>query len=500
MNYFSQALRTLSRMPGYTALSLIGLVISLSGTIIITRYLHQGWTIDSWIPDRDRICLAEIKYMTDDGGPYTITANSERPLLEYEAVETVTRVTMHDLISVKLENEETFSVNGISADSNFVKVFPLKAIEGVLILAERGNVILSEELANKLFPGESPIGQTLKLDGNDIFTVTGVFRQPSSKSSLHYELVYRLVDTNKTILNCENFIFAKLRKGFNREDFNNQQLYEDPMKFDLDGSWFKSARFNLEPMNDFMRFTHNMLWPCINPPSSKNYLWMLFAVGVLLFFVGVFNFLNLYAVMRRRRTHEMQVRRIFGASKWNIFAQLYMECFVVSALAILGVWMVIEITTPHMKDWFAIEQITMPFFDTALSLSIMFILPLLATVRRPNPSRQGGEPSGLRKVNKAQPLPSLTGGAGGGSSFLFLQFFISITLITVSLYMMRQLHRMMKADPGFKTENVISCLPYLTNTYAYNRIKDERTDRSVFKQRLLEPLYPRYLPRSVLYP
>ena len=36
-----QAFRLISRMKGYTALSLLGLTISLSGTVIINRYLHQ---------------------------------------------------------------------------------------------------------------------------------------------------------------------------------------------------------------------------------------------------------------------------------------------------------------------------------------------------------------------------------------------------------------------------------------------------------------------------
>ena len=45
-----QALRIITRMKGYTALSLLGLIISLSGTVIISRYLYQEWTIDGSCP------------------------------------------------------------------------------------------------------------------------------------------------------------------------------------------------------------------------------------------------------------------------------------------------------------------------------------------------------------------------------------------------------------------------------------------------------------------
>jgi ribonuclease R len=43
----------------------------------------------------------------------------------------------------------------------------------------------------------------------------------------------------------------------------------------------------------------------------------------------------------------------------------------------------------------------------------------------PNPSRKGGESSGLNEGNSAQPLPSLTGGVGGGSS-------LEVALITLN--------------------------------------------------------------------
>ena len=56
-----QAFRIISRMKGYTALSLLGLIISLSGTVIICRYLYQEWTIDHFMPALDRtfICCVQ---------------------------------------------------------------------------------------------------------------------------------------------------------------------------------------------------------------------------------------------------------------------------------------------------------------------------------------------------------------------------------------------------------------------------------------------------------
>ena len=471
-----QAFRIISRMKGYTALSLLGLIISLSGTVIIARYPHQEWTVDHWMPDLERICFAQREeYESDDPneGRGAMVAmkmpKDEQPITEMEGVEAATSVWLRSLFSVKLGGEKTFTVCTISADSDFVKVFPLEAVEGTLDLRVTGNCIISETLAKKMFPGQSAVGQTFMAE-NRLHTVTGIFREPSTKSTLHYEMVTN-ADNAGSFNNTLHFTFAKLKEGLTREQFNARQVKQKGVTAFSYGNDNKEVLWNyqLEPYDYFQDYTNHENWPSVNKPSSKEHLWMLLAVGILLFFVGIFNFLNLYAVMRHARNHEMTVRRLFGASRLDIFTMLYMENLLISALAMLGVWMVVELTTPHMKDWFNMEQMTMPVFDTVLSLCIVLLLPLV---------------SAAGKVKRS---------GGGSALFLFLQYFISISLITVSFYLMRQLRVMMTADPGFNTENVISCLPYTSDMYSHEDMNKEVTDRQLFKERMCESPFVRDL-------
>ena len=60
-----QAFRIISRMKGYTALSLLGLIISLSGTVIISRYLYQEWTIDHFMPNLNRTYILAEHYQNE---------------------------------------------------------------------------------------------------------------------------------------------------------------------------------------------------------------------------------------------------------------------------------------------------------------------------------------------------------------------------------------------------------------------------------------------------
>ena len=448
---FSQAYFRLGRMPGYTLLSMLGLVISLSGTVIIARYLHQEWTIDSWIPDVDRTYILCDRYL---GGNYmnriqpAIDENYNNaesyisPTVGQSNVEAFTDVHLRESnYRILLEDEERINVPVISVDSGFANVFPLKVLEGTLLLQTEGQAFVSEDFAQRFFPGESAVGKTLKMGAEEtLHSIVGVFRKPAGKSTFHFD-VANYAPKGRSINNTINFTVLRLTEGADAEEFNKHQP-------EIDDHLNPIRRFLIQPYkNKLQRYREELGrnssdTPSLNQSSSPKYLWMLFAVAVLLFLVGVFNFLNLYAVMRHTREHEMQVRRFFGASRWNLFAMLYAENLLISAPAMLGVWMIIELTTPHMKDWFAIEQMTMPLFDTVLSLSIVFILPLIATA--PFLQRRAG---------------SGAVASSGSAAFLFLQYFISLTLITVSLYLMRQLHLMMDSDPGYRTEGLMYYTP-----------------------------------------
>lgn len=59
---------------------------------------------------------------------------------------------------------------------------------------------------------------------------------------------------------------------------------------------------------------------------------------------GLLNFINLYMIFMLKRTHEYGIRRVFGAGRGAVFAQIFAENFLLSALAVLLAWVCIELT------------------------------------------------------------------------------------------------------------------------------------------------------------
>lgn len=439
-----QAFRIISRMKGYTALSLLGLIISLSGTVIISRYLYQEWTIDHWMPAHDRTFLCCYQYVEEgEWMPMeTFDPNHQdcfiSPVKNQSDVECWTDVRFRNMYTVTPEKNERFYPLAVSVDSTFTEVFPYEAVEGTLVLRAKGQCIVSEELAARLFPGESAVGKTITVgEENDVNTVVGVFRQPDTKSSFRFDIADYADEDFYAPGNSFCVGVVRLREGADVRDYNQRQPEQRLTMFSD-----KPVRYGLLPytqeLHQLMDRPYYGDYPCLVSVASATHLWMLLFVAVLLLFVGLFNFVNLFAVMRSHRWHELHVRRLFGASRWNIFCQLYTETFLLAVLTMIGVWTVVELAEPLLATYYNIEVLPQWKFDVGLTVAIVFVLPLLSAI-----------------IPRRSILPSLREELGVG-----FQFFISLALLNVSIYFMRQLNVMMTADPGFRTKGLLKAVIY----------------------------------------
>ena len=450
-----QAFRIITRMKGYTALSLLGLIISLSGTVIISRYLYQEWTIDHFMPNLNRTYILAEHFQNEPLDEWSFALsydpNNEgcyvSPVEGQSELEAYCPMALRKDFPISQPGQEVFFPAAVTvADSSFFHIYPMDIVEGAHQLDAPGQCMVSEELAQRLFPGESAVGKTVNIENNTPHTILAVYRQPTTKSSLRFDIVQFNTKEALLISNALNVCLVLLREGADVDAYNQRQPFQE-----LTMHGRRPIRFFLQPysaMSSHLNWTAYQPdnYKCLHLKTPSSQLWMLLFVAVLLLGVGLFNFVNLYAVMRRRRQHELHVRRIFGASRWDVFGQLYAETFVLGLLTMVGVWTVVELSEPLLATYYNIEVQPQWKFDVGLTLVILSGLPLVSTLCSP----------GWGRSNEASSFFAPHRGATGG--FLFLQFFISLTLLNVSLYFMRQLNVMMTTDPGFRTKGLLSVL------------------------------------------
>ena len=459
-----QAFRIISRMKGYTALSLLGLIISLSGTVIISRYLYQEWTIDHFMPNLNRTYILAEHYQNEPLDKWIFALsydpNNEgsyvSPVEGQSELEAYCPMALRKDFPISQPGQEVFFPAAVTvADSSFFHIYPMDIVEGAHQLDAPGQCMVSEELAARLFPGESAVGKTVNIENNTPHTILAVYRQPATKSTLRFDIVQFNTKEALLISNALNVCLVLLREGADVDAYNLRQPFQELTMYGR-----RPIGFFLQPysaMSSHLNWTAYQPdnYKCLHLKTPSSQLWMLLFVAVLLLGVGLFNFANLFAVMRSHRRHELHVRRLFGASRWDVFAQLYAETFIVAVLTMIGVWTVVELAEPLLATYYRIEVLPQWKFDVALTLAVIFGLPLIASLQSPPFCPRGGYNSSVGRKVYSSPLGGRRGGSWG---FLFLQFFISLALLNVSLYFMRQLNVMLTTDPGFRTKGLLSVM------------------------------------------
>ena len=117
------------------------------------------------------------------------------------------------------QGEKGFYVRAVYADENFFKVFSFKLIEGngETSLAGPNRILLSREVSERYFKGESPLGKTIL---NDLL-ITGVFENTEENSHLQMDCVipfvnlFPLEQRERVLADWDNtsfFTYVKLRR------------------------------------------------------------------------------------------------------------------------------------------------------------------------------------------------------------------------------------------------------------------------------------------------
>lgn len=207
-NYLTVALRNLRKNKFFTLLNITGLAVGLACCMLIALYIYEETHYDRHherAGDLYRVGTTFVKLHGTGDDREEPTFNTPCPLAaalqrEFPEVEKTARTVMvfdrEKTLLRSLENGAVLNAfnepKGFFADSSYFELFQYEFVEGIpaKALAEPQTVVISEEIARKLFGKEQAYGRSIRIstnwfEGGDLdFRVTGVFRQPEKPSHL----------------------------------------------------------------------------------------------------------------------------------------------------------------------------------------------------------------------------------------------------------------------------------------------------------------------------
>ena len=194
-NYLKIAFRNMNRQKIFSLITMSGLVIGLSVFIMFALLTYRTTNFDAFHENSERIhAVVQVLPGGQEGEQHSaITPPPLVPALvsEFPEVEKAARFHPAGRMIVK-HKEKVFYETGVRfVDSDFLSIFSFKLLKGEreTALARANSIVLTEDLAEKYFPEEDPLGKILTLDNKTDVIVTGVTKNVPENSSLQYNFL-----------------------------------------------------------------------------------------------------------------------------------------------------------------------------------------------------------------------------------------------------------------------------------------------------------------------
>lgn len=449
-----QALRTVCRFKTYTALNLAGLVLSLSCAFVLARYIHQEHTVDHFVPELDRTFLLITLY--EDGSRSignTENLNNDpnfRNPLEHPEVEGFTRFYCFPDDKLQVDGQ-LVPVRTIFADSLFLRFLPFPIVAGEDALDRPDMALISEKLARRLWGDEDPLGKTLQdVSLAKPLTVCGVLGEPSTKSSFQCDLIVSSLSGSDWSRVGWELVHLRHPEDLEAVNEKNKEFMT------LRKNSGHPVSYRLMPLKDF--YMDKTLVPGLDGSIAHGHqrvVTLLGFVTALLLIVGLFNYMNLHAVMMLKRNKEFGIRKVYGGSGRSVFGQLFLENFCIGAVALFLVWLVVEVTRIPVERGLQIPVRSDLTFDLGLSLLVLVGMPLLTTLY---PFARYCLAPPVRSMNLSAPVRRHS--LRGNAVFLFGQFTVTIGILVAAIYFARQLDFLLHYDLNFRSKDILRTAPF----------------------------------------
>ncbi|MEL5892746.1 FtsX-like permease family protein [Bacteroides sp. GD17] len=461
MKLIQLSIRTLCRFKVYTAINIIGLALSLACVIVISRYVKQEIGVDCYSPAKDRIGVLVQETKDDVGRAAVIGGHFED--VDIEAMSTFMWINKDYIVAEK----EQIDVETIVADSLFLRAtdLPMKYGKAESWASHPQTTFITEELSERLFGTVNPIGKTIRYSTGDPLIITGVISKEGGKRSFHFDIL-----VPETLQENWDFHFpmniAMIRPGatftaINKRHAAFQQSPQSPIE----------VRYQLLPMREVYFHPAIDTWQDMLRKGNQTHLNLLILVAALILIVGIFNFMSLYTVVLLRRGKEFGLKKIFGNNSKQLFTQLYTENFSLTLFSLFIAWFLVEISAKPLNHYLELTQQSGIRFDVGITVVILCLLPLLASIYP------------YLKYRYSIPIHSLQKIHTGGKSiiirnlYLSIQYIVTFILIVVSLFFAKQLYEMTHTKLGYNTDSIIK-----VNFERYER-KQPTTEEEYLKQR-----------------
>ncbi|MGB5977304.1 MAG: ABC transporter permease, partial [Cyclobacteriaceae bacterium] len=454
-NYLKVAYRNLFKYKGYAIINILGLAVGLATSMLIFLWVADEVSYDKFHEKGDRLYRVMEDHIYADQF-FTIQSSPAglAELLEAEIpeIENVTRATWNREVLLSV-GEQGFSDNGFYVDPDFLQMFSFEVVEGSAESALQGtyNIVLTRELAEKLFPGESPIGKTVTINEVDDYKVTAVVADLPANSTIRFKFLLpfeAFLSQNDWLNDLGNNSIRTYVLTYQSDQL--KQVNEKIRMILKDQDEGSVVEIFLQSIQDI--HLHNVFTETVRAGGRIEYVRLFTFIGILIILIACINFMNLSTARSARRAREVGVRKVVGANKYMLIGQFIGESFLIVVMAAVVAIIAVLLILPAFNE-LTDKEIAIPYTEPLFYVYLFILLGLTALL-------SGAYPAFF--LSRFSMISVLKGGMQSGKGaaifrkgLVVFQFALSIALIIGTFVITRQVHFIKNKNLGLERENVV---------------------------------------------
>jgi putative ABC transport system permease protein len=466
-NYLKSAMQFIRHNKVFAGINLTGLSIALAASFIMLLFVINELSFNKSHKNIKKVYRV-LNYYVDfkqkqSGTPYILATALKN---EFPQIEKSVRVRYLRGFSLKYK-EEIITVNdAIATDSDIFDIFTLPLLSGSAdknLLDDLNSIVLSNDLAKKVFPGQNPVGKEiigLVNNTEQVFMVKGVFKDLPENSTFRTQCLLNSKWTLEPINKSFGITNAEVNWTMNfwntwvllSKDCDVKTLEKQFREFEVKNISEKPGyQYSLQNLGDVYLGSQDVGNSGIT--GNRNNVRLFSAIAFLIILVAAINYIILSTAVSTDRRMEIGIRKTFGAINRSIKNQLLSESILMALIVLPIALVLMRIALPYAGKLF---QTKLSIISSNIVVYISVYLALTIIIGLVSGLYTSSYLSGL-KVMDILKSTSQTGKKKQvfRSILIILQLIIFCSFVSGTLIIRSQYKYAINKDPGYFNRDIL---------------------------------------------
>jgi putative ABC transport system permease protein len=461
-NYFKIAWRNIVQHKIFSLLNVLGLALSISAGSIILLLYQDGYSYDTFHKDTELIYRVNTIAARKSGAtePYATTPPLVSKILKSQFTSVDEVATLKVLKGEIVKDNETIQFQGKIAEKSFLEIFNFSLESGnkYTALQEPNSIIISSKLSQKLFRNENAMGKIIQTGRQGSYKVTGVLKPDLRKTHFEFEALFspkHEEQSQENLFDLETtYTYIKVRPHINSGTIAkalNQQLAPQfkNLPFQSPDASYSFELQRLSEITPGYSIANGM-----GKGLPGHLLRLLALMALVVMASAIFNYTNLTLAKSFRRTKEIGVRKVMGATRKQILVQVISEGILISLVALVVAFVFVAFFRSELNHLQSFQFFDLDVNITPASILYFIIFAIITgavagfipaiTMSKLNPV------AALRKIENHKIIKRI----GLTKMLLVMQFAVSMLFIMIVTTLYKQVKFAVNMDYGFTTDQI----------------------------------------------